>query len=112
MFYDTFQRLCAERKLSASAALKIMGLSTGNLGYWRRGHWPSGDVLRHMSQFFGVPVDTLTKSAASEVLTREQVRLLHLFDVLPAEDRPQALAQLEQFVRSRIGDSPYEQTQI
>ena len=112
MFYETLQALCAERKLSVSAALKIMGLSTGNLGYWRRGHLPSGDVLRTMSRFFGVPVDRLTKSASSEMLTHEQVRLLHLYDLLPAEERVQALLWFEQFVRVRIGDSPYEQTQI
>ena len=89
-----------------------MGMSSGNMTYWRKGKLPSGVALKRMARFFGVPVDTLTKSAASEMLTYEQVRWLHLFDVLSSEDKEIALGQMEQFVRSRIGDSPYEQNQI
>jgi transcriptional regulator with XRE-family HTH domain len=112
MFYDTLQALCAERNLSVSAALNIMGMSAGNMTYWRKGKLPSGKALNRISRFFGVPVDMLTKSAQAEMLTREQVRWLHLFDLLSAEDKALATAQMEQFVRSRIGDSPYAQNQI
>ncbi len=112
MFYETFQALCAERKLSVSAALKIMGMSSGNMTYWRKGKLPSGVALKRISRFFGVPVDALTKSASTDMLTQDQVRWLHLFDLLTPEDRVLAIAQVEQFVRSRAGDSPYAQNQI
>lgn len=112
MFYETLQALCAERNLSVSAALKIMGMSSGNMTYWRKGKLPSGKALDRMSVFFGVPVDTLTKSACAQALTHEQIRWLHLYDLLPAEDKALAVAQVEQFVRARIGESPSVQNQI
>lgn len=112
MFYETLQSLCAERNLSVSAALKIMGMSSGNMTYWRKGRLPSGTALNRMSRFFGVPVDALTKSAASEMLTHDQVRWLHLFDLLSDADRKSAMVQMEAYVRSRVGESPYLQTQI
>ena len=98
MFYETLQALCAERNLSVSAALKIMGMSSGNMTYWRKGKLPSGVALKRIAQFFGVPVDTLTKSAASEMLTYEQVRLLHFFDELSEADKANVLEQMKRLV--------------
>ena len=112
MFYETLQALCAERNLSVSAALKIMGMSSGNMTYWRRGKLPSGVALKRMARFFGVPVDTLTKSAASEMLTYDQVRLLHVFDELSETDRAKAIEWMERLVRSYPENRNCERDQI
>ena len=86
MFYDRLQVLCKERDLPVSAALKIMGVSCGNMTHWRKGRLPKGDTLRRMAQFFDVPVDFLV-GAKQESLAVQQEKLLLVFESVPEENR-------------------------
>ena len=90
MFYERLQVLCKERNLSVSAALNILGVSSGNMTYWRKGRLPKGDTLRRMAKFFDVPVDTLIGSK-QESLAVQQEKLLLLFESVPQEKREELL---------------------
>ena len=92
MFYERLQVLCHARGLSVSAALNILGVSSGNMAHWRKGRLPKGDTLRRMARFFDVPVDTLIGSK-QESLAVQQEKLLLLFESVPAEKRGELLEQ-------------------
>ena len=97
MFYERFQVLCHERGLSVSAAMNILGVSSGNMTHWRKGRLPKGDTLRRMARFFDVPVDTLIGSK-QENLAVQQEKLLLLFESAPEEKRAQLLQQFADLV--------------
>lgn len=97
MFYDTLQMLCRDRGLSVTAALQIMGVSSGNLSHWKKGRLPKGKTLQRMAQFFDIPVDTLL-ALRKDTLTAQRERLLSLFGAVPQEDRPALLTEIEQRV--------------
>ena len=92
MFYDRLQVLCKERNLSVSAALNILGVSSGNMTHWRKGRLPKGDTLRKIARFFDVPIDTLIGSK-QESLAMQQEKLLLLFESVPEEKRVRLLEQ-------------------
>ena len=94
MFYDGLQVLCKERNLSVSAALNILGVSSGNMAHWRNGRLPKGDTLRKMARFFDVPIDTLI-GTKRESLAVQQEKLL-LFESVPEEKRAQVLERFAQ----------------
>lgn len=95
MFYDRLQVLCKERNLSVSAALNILGVSSGNMAHWRNGRLPKGDTLRKMARFFDVPIDTLI-GTKRESLAVQQEKLLLLFESVPEEKRAQVLERFAQ----------------
>ncbi len=97
MFYERLQVLCKERNLSVSAALNILGVSSGNMTHWRKGRLPKGDTLRRMARFFDVPVDTLIGSK-QESLAVQQEKLLLLFEAAPEEKRAQLLDRFAKMV--------------
>ncbi|MBQ7547242.1 MAG: helix-turn-helix transcriptional regulator [Clostridia bacterium] len=104
MFYERLQVLCHERKLSVSAALQIMGVSSGNITHWRKGRLPKGKTLRRMAQFFDVPVDFLIGSK-QESLAVQQEKLLLLFESVPAEKRADLLRQFEKMTQRAREDA-------
>lgn len=95
MFYDRLQALCKQRDLSVSAALTILGVSSGNMTHWQNGRLPNGDTLRKMARFFDVPIDTLVGSE-QESLAVQQEKLLLLFESVPEEKRVRLLEQFAQ----------------
>ena len=99
MFYDTLQGLCREHGLSVSAALKIMGVSSGNISHWKKGRLPKGKTLRRMAQFFDVPIDFLIGDKQN-LFAAQQERLLLLFSSVPDEQREAVLTVFETTVHS------------
>ena len=99
MFYDILQGLCREHGLSVSAALKIMGVSSGNISHWKKGRLPKGRTLRRMAQFFDVPIDFLIGDK-QKLLAAQQERLLSLFASVPKEKREQILQAFETMIES------------
>lgn len=94
MFYDILQGLCRERGLTVSAALKIMGISCGNMSHWRAGRTPNGKTLRRMAQFFDVPADHLV-SKRPNLYAAQRQELLTLFDAVDASQREAALRDVK-----------------
>lgn len=60
MFFDTYKRLCAERKKSPSAVAEELGINKSNVSNWKKeGYTPRGDALQRIAEYFGVSVDYL-----------------------------------------------------
>ena len=60
MFYDIFEKLCAEMEVSPADVRKAIGVSQSTMASWKsRGLTPKYDTLKKLSDFFGVSVDYL-----------------------------------------------------
>ena len=94
MFYDILQGLCRARGLTVTAALKIMGVSSGNVSHWKRGRLPKGKTLRRIAQFFDVPIDYLIGDKQNR-LAAQQTRLLAAFNAVPESGRERLLQEFE-----------------
>ena len=97
MFYDILQGLCREHGWTVSAALKMMGVSCGNMASWKEGRMPQSRTLRRIAQFFDVPTDFLIVDKKN-VYAVQQEQLLSLFASVPETAREAALASFEQSV--------------
>ena len=99
MFYDILQGLCRKEGLSVSAALKIMGISSGNISHWKKGKLPSARTVRRIAQFFTVPADYLIGKKQNDYAS-QQSRLLAAFAAVPEQAREQILTQFEESVHA------------
>ena len=60
MFFDTFQKLCAEKGVSVSAAAAEIGLSNSTPTKWRKTKAkPDGNTLSKIADYFAVSTDYL-----------------------------------------------------
>ena len=99
MFYDILQGLCRKRGLTVTAALQIMGVSSGNISHWKKGRLPKGKTLRRMAQFFDVSIDFLIGDK-QRLLAAQQERLLSLFANVPEARRESVLTAFEHLIVS------------
>ena len=59
VFFDNFQRLCKEHGTKPTPVIVALGLSKGNIGRWKEGVIPSGDILVKIANYLNVSVDEL-----------------------------------------------------
>lgn len=58
-FYERLNILCKQNNTTVSVLLKILNLSTGNTGSWKKGMLPKGETLLQIADYFNVSVDFL-----------------------------------------------------
>lgn len=59
MFYDRLVTMLNERKLKITPTLTGLGFSKGNIGKWRGGVIPNGEVLIKVADYLDCSVDYL-----------------------------------------------------
>lgn len=59
MFFDILQQKCKEKGVKLTPLLQSLGLSTGNIGRWRKGAIPKGETLNKLAQALDCSVDFL-----------------------------------------------------
>lgn len=106
--YEIFEKLLAERGITAYKVAKETGISTGSLSDWKKGRSsPKADKLQKIADYFGVSVDYLLgndqkekpTSDSADGLSDYDARVLAWFHSLPPE-KMQAILE--------IGDGPKE----
>ncbi len=110
MFYETFTMLCNNKKISPTATLQKIGVSTSKLTAWKNGSTPSVAVLILISEFFDVSIDYLIYGKERIVNKPEQEkiknidakeqRLLNAFRALPFEEQFCFIGKIEQAAES------------
>lgn len=107
MFYVRFCELCRNKGIKPSAAVREMGLSSGNATYWKEGRIPKTEVLRCVANYFNVSVDYLLgeedknkKTTDNDGLTEGEKELLELFNAVPENQRQMVL----QMIRAAISN--------
>lgn len=106
MFYEIFTMLCSDKKISPTATLQKIGVSTSKLTAWKNGSTPSVAVLILISEFFDVSIDYLiygkeriinesNQTKIKSVDAKEQ-RLLDAFRSLPLEEQFCFIGKIEQ----------------
>jgi transcriptional regulator with XRE-family HTH domain len=104
MFYVRFCELCQNKGIKPSAAVREMGLSSGNATYWKEGRIPKTEVLKCVASYFNVSVDYLLgeekKTTDNDGLSEEEKALLDLFNRVPADSRPMILEMIRAAVNT------------
>ena len=58
-FYENFIRLCKQKGVSPSVAVKSIGLGTPNATYWKKGSTPKMETVKKLAEYFEVTIDDL-----------------------------------------------------
>ena len=85
MFYDNFEKLCAERGKSVYAVCNACGIKPSTSSSWKKnGNTPNGDVLALLAEQLNVTVDRLlgreeqdeVTAYLDELRNRSEMRML------------------------------------
>lgn len=69
MFYDIFEKLCAEKKVTPAAVRAELGIGQSTMATWKsKGLTPKYDTLKKLSEYFGVSIDYLLGKANPDQL--------------------------------------------
>lgn len=87
MFYDTFKDVCNEKGTTVTALLKELGKSTGCTGNWRKGSFPSLDIVMDMAAHLGVSLDKLVynREPLPESISASDQEWLAIISQIPEE---------------------------
>lgn len=67
MFYDVFEKLCAEKGVKPGRAADEIGISRATVTNWKKnGYSPRRNILEKIAQYFSVSVDTLLDQYSPE----------------------------------------------
>lgn len=99
MFYDNLNIVCKKKGTSVTAIIKEIGLNPTSGTYWKKGSFPSGDILVKLSERLNVSIDYLLtgkeKSSKSD-LTDLELELLEKFNMLLEIDKGRILGKMEE----------------
>lgn len=113
MYYEAFEELCAEWRVSPSKVSKATGVATSTLTNWKKGvYTPKIDKLRAIADFFGVPVERITgeRIATSAGYTVEEMELIEMWRKLDANQKEAVGSLLKTFMAQKRGSgSPREE---
>lgn len=119
MYYERFETLCKERKVTPADVSRGTGIATATLTNWKKGRYtPKAAKLQQIADFFGVPltyfttdqengqpeyyIDPETAKLAQKLLTDPDYRVL--FDAAKGsrpEDMRMAAEMLRRFKEGR-----------
>ena len=107
MVWDNFKRLCKERGISASSALKELGISQSMPSAWKHGTSPRADTIKRMAEYIGVTAADLLierdeKKPPAKAEGEEppyMVSVLKAADSVPADKREDFLRTVEAIAR-------------
>jgi transcriptional regulator with XRE-family HTH domain len=100
MFYEKFETLCKDRKITPSRAVQEMGFSRALAAKWKHtGDTPRADTLTVIAKYFGVSVAELLgeekKPAPEGELSEERREVLSMIDGMSDKE----LIRLKQLIK-------------
>lgn len=66
VFYDHFLELCNKKGVTPSKAALLNGISKTSVTRWKNGATPNGEILKKLSDYFGVTTDYLLTGKKQE----------------------------------------------
>ena len=74
MYFDKFEKLCKERKLSYADVARETGINKATISAWKRGDYtPKMNKIETLSNYFGVPIDYFVDN--NTVKTADEIHL-------------------------------------
>ncbi len=99
VFYDNLNKLCKEQGTSVTAIIKDIGLNPTSGTYWKKGSFPSGDILIKLSERLNASIDYLLtgkEKSAKSSLTEMEIEALAIFKKLTTKDQLKFIGRMEQ----------------
>lgn len=95
-FYERLNALCKQNNTSVSVLLKVLNLSTGNTGSWKKGILPKGETLIQIADYLDISVDYLLgRDAQHGELPDDERALLKAYREKPENVKNAVKALLE-----------------
>lgn len=105
MFYNNLKNACTNKRISITALLKKLGISSANGTFWKNGSLPNGDSLIQLSKFLDVSTDYLLfgeeQYSSKENLSEDQQRLLKMYSLLSDMEKGEILGELKVITKGR-----------
>ena len=60
MFYDALKEICEAKGIKMTNVVKAVGLSSANMGNWKRGRTPKLEIIKRIAAYLDVPVSAFT----------------------------------------------------
>ncbi len=84
MFYDNLKRACKNNNLTPTELLKILNISTGSLGNWKKGVLPKSEILIKISTHLNVSTDyllfgTIEKNISIDNLSIDELSIIEMY---------------------------------
>jgi transcriptional regulator with XRE-family HTH domain len=101
MFYERFERLCRDRKISPSRAVQEIGFSRALAAKWKHtGDMPRAETLTAIAKYFGITVSELLgeeieKPVHADELSEERREVLSMIDGMSDKE----LIRLKQLIK-------------
>ena len=92
MFWDTYKKLCDEKKIAPTAAGVAIGVTNAAVSKWKKGAVPNGVTLQKIADYFGVSVASLL--GEDETALREEVEQNHEKILRLTESAEESLMQM------------------
>lgn len=102
MFYDNLNNVCKKQGTSVTAVIKEIGLNPTSGTYWKKGSFPSGDILIKLSERLNVSTDYLLTGKEKNTslnISNDKQRLLEMYDLLTDMEKGEILGELKVLTR-------------
>lgn len=110
MFYEVFQRLCAQYGKAETSVCREIGISATSPKQWREGREPTPATKKRIADYFKVDVQMfyedfpeaplyVPKSIPVQVITQEENELLSLIQKLPPKVKKALIALVREMVQ-------------
>ena len=94
MFFLRLEELCKRNNTTPTAITLVLGYSKGSMTHWKKGNYPSGEIIIRFARYFNVSADYLLGLTDSPMplntLSPEDIEALEngrKINDLPARDR-------------------------
>lgn len=77
-FYDTFKKLCKEKSVSMTRALKDMQLSSSYITLWKH-RGPGEGIILKLSEYFHKGIEELFPEGRFMPFTSDELRIIRLY---------------------------------
>lgn len=101
MFYDTYLKLCQEKKEKPySLPMKLGAKANACVDQWKKGSTPRQPMLGKIADYFGVSIDYLLtgeerQPTKTDGLSEEESLIIQIYRSLPEAHRQALLAQVQ-----------------
>lgn len=110
MFYEVFQRLCAQYGKSETGVCREIGISATNPKQWRQGIEPNAATKKKLADYFKIDVQMfyedfpeaplyIPPTIPVQVITTEENELLSLMQRLPPNVKKAVIALVREMVQ-------------
>lgn len=100
MFFKQLKNACASRGTTPSSVIRELGMTRGSLTNWKKGVFPSSEVIIKLSNKLNVSTDYLLLGRNSPILTSVESEIFEMYRSLQPFEQGRFYGQLKERCRA------------